>query len=244
MVGTLTHRERAIRAVLGLIAAIAAWQLEWPAASGTENIVLSWVAAFIAVAAIVTAIAGRAPLARIGLDRDGALAVFAARVFVGWEFAYAGSQKVFGAESSAWVGSNAGDAVTGYLNHAISAPMTSGPFPQVQGWYADLVSNQFLPRAEFFSYLVAFGELAAGIALIIGMFTRIAAMGALIMNLAFLLAGTAGVNPLMIVCDVAVAFAPAAVLYTLGVDRYMLPALHRWWDHSRFHAHPHAGVPA
>ncbi len=48
----------------------------------------------------------------------------------------------------------------------------------------------FIPNAQLMSYLVAYGELLVGIALIIGIFTRFSALMGAVMALAFLLAGS------------------------------------------------------
>ncbi len=45
----------------------------------------------------------------------------------------------------------------------------------VQEWYAIIVRDVFIPNAALFSYLMAFGELLVGIALILGIFTRFSA---------------------------------------------------------------------
>ena len=78
-----------------------------------------------------------------------------------------------------WVGSKAGAAVAGFLKGAIAkSALAEGfdpiktPHPAVNEWYATLARDVFLPNAALFSYLVAFGEVAIGAALILGIFTR------------------------------------------------------------------------
>ncbi len=55
----------------------------------------------------------------------------------------------------------------------------------MQSWYGQLVQDVFLPNATLFSYLVAFGKVLVGVALIIGLFTHFATLMGLLMNLAF-----------------------------------------------------------
>jgi len=55
-----------------------------------------------------------------------------------------------------------------------------------------------LPNATLFSYLIAYGELLVGLALIIGVVTRFAALMALVMTLFYLFAGSVSSNPQML----------------------------------------------
>lgn len=92
------------------------------------------------------------------------------RFYVGYEWFMAGWAKV---QSPAWVGDQAGTAIQGFLNGALSK--ASEAHPDVSGWYAWFVSSVAIPHAVLFSYLVAYGELAVGIGLVLGAFTGIAA---------------------------------------------------------------------
>jgi thiosulfate dehydrogenase (quinone) large subunit len=76
-----------------------------------------------------------------------------------------------------------------------------------------------LPNATLFSYLVTFGEIAIGIALILGLFTGIAAFFGGFMNASYLLAGTVSTNPLLFI------FATLAwrTAGYWGLDRWVLP---------------------
>ena len=61
-----------------------------------------------------------------------------------------------------------------------------------------------------------------GLALILGLVTHFAAGMGIVMNLAYLFAGTISKNPQMLVAEAAVAFAGIAAGY-YGVDRYLIP---------------------
>lgn len=152
----------------------------------------------------------------------------AARVWVGFQFLESGWEKV---QSSAWVGENAGAAVTGYLNGALAkAPggEAAGANPEVAGWYADLVRNVFLPNAALFGYLVAFGEVLVGIALILGLLTKFAAVMGLAMNFAFLFAGTSSSNVLMVLLMLPMVLVGGAAATYYAVDHFLMPAIDRW----------------
>ncbi len=115
------------------------------------------------------------------------------RLYVGWEWFMAGWQK-FGNPN--WVGSEAGTAVKGFLMGALKK--TSGEHPDVQSWYAWFINHIALPNATLFSYLVTYGEILVGVALIFGLFTVIASFFGAFMNMNYLLAGTVSTNPILL----------------------------------------------
>ncbi|MBC7460840.1 MAG: DoxX family protein [Thermoleophilia bacterium] len=88
-------------------------------------------------------------------------------------------------------------------------------------WFGDLASNVFLPNSEVMAYLIVFGEVAVGLGLIIGLFTRTAAFFGITMNLAFLLAGSTGggISPLMVIAGMFVLTGAVAAVRVLSVDR-------------------------
>jgi thiosulfate dehydrogenase [quinone] large subunit len=142
------------------------------------------------------------------------------RVALGVEWIRAGWEKI---GDPGWTASPTGGAVTGFLNGAI-AKSTTGEHPEVQGWFANLTDRVFLPNADILAYLVAYGELLVGIALIAGFFTRLTVLFGVTMNLAFLFAGTTSTNPQMLILGLGIAaFGTTAGLY--GVDRWILPWL-------------------
>lgn len=141
------------------------------------------------------------------------------RVYLGWLWLNAGWHKV---TNPAWVGENAGAAVTGFLNRAVS--LSTGDAPTVTGWYAWIVENVFLPAAPVFSYLVAFGELLVGAALIAGLLTGLVAFLGGLMNVSFMLAGTLSSNPIMFILATWLVLAWRTAGY-YGLDYWVLPLL-------------------
>ena len=153
-----------------------------------------------------------------------------ARLWLGYAWLTAGIEKVFGAGSAAWVGPKAGTAVAGFLKGAIAqsalAPgfdPSKTPHPAVQTWYANLAQNVFLPNATVFSYLVAYGELLVGIALIVGLFTHFVALMGVLMNLAYLFAGTTSTNPQLLVVGLTIALAGGVAVGYYGLDFFARP---------------------
>ncbi|MEO8287439.1 MAG: DoxX family protein [Chloroflexota bacterium] len=139
-----------------------------------------------------------------------------ARLFIGYEFITAGLEKI---ESGTWIG---GDAISGFLKGALGK--ASGDHPEVMGWYTDLVNNVFMPNATIFSTLVAIGEVAVGVALVLGIVTKFAAFWGAVMNFSFLAAGVSSSNPQMLVLEVAMIFGGAGVAF-YGVDKFLMPYL-------------------
>jgi thiosulfate dehydrogenase [quinone] large subunit len=145
------------------------------------------------------------------------------RVYLGWEWLQAGLGKI---GSPAWTGSDAGAALSGFVNGALSK--TTGEHPDVQGWYAWFLQNLVLPNAKVFGHLVAYGETLVGIALIIGLFTGIAAFFGSFMNMNYLLSGAVSVNPILLFLSLFIILAWRTAGWW-GLDRWVLPALGTPW---------------
>lgn len=141
------------------------------------------------------------------------------RVYLGWLWLSAGWGKV---TNPAWVGSNAGTAIRGYLQGALGR--SQGDAPTVTAWYGWMIEHIFLPIAPLMSYLVAFGELLVGVALILGFLTGAAAFFGGLMNVAFMFAGTLSSNPLMFILATWLVLAWRVAGY-YGLDRWVLPLL-------------------
>ena len=145
------------------------------------------------------------------------------RLYVGWEWLSAGWGKL---NNPAWTGSKAGTALTGFINGALQK--TGGAHPDVQSWYGWFLNNLVLPHAVFWSYLVAAGETLVGIALILGIFTGIAAFFGSFMNINYLLAGAVSTNPILFVISLFLVLAWKTAGWW-GLDRWVLPALGTPW---------------
>jgi thiosulfate dehydrogenase [quinone] large subunit len=145
------------------------------------------------------------------------------RVYIGWEWVAAGYEKV---TNPVWAGPQAGVALKGFLTGAIAK--TGGAHPDVSGWYGFFLKDFVLPNASVFSYFVAYGELLVGIALILGIFTGIAAFFGGLMNMNYLFAGTISANPLMFLIELLLILA-WRVAGWIGLDRVLLPFLGTPW---------------
>lgn len=141
------------------------------------------------------------------------------RIWLGWQWLSSGWGKV---NNPAWIGENAGAAITGYLNGALAR--AGGEAPSVTGWYAWMIENIFLPNGVFLSYMVSFGEVLVGIALILGFLTGLSAFMGGLMNATFLLAGTLSSNPVMFIVATWIVLAWRVAGYW-GLDYWVLPFL-------------------
>lgn len=146
------------------------------------------------------------------------------RLYVGWAWLEAGMHKI---TNAAWTGENAGAAITGFATNALTK--MEGAHPDVQAWYAWFLQNLVIPHAAFWSYLVAWGEVLVGIALIVGIFTGIAAFFGSFMNVNYLLAGTVSINPVLLLLAIPLVLAWKTAGWW-GLDRWVLPALGTPWS--------------
>ncbi len=160
-----------------------------------------------------------------------------ARIYLGYTWLHAGWEKVTGTgggtftwhwayTSESWIKSSAG--LKGFAGFALKG--ASGPHAAVNyGWYAAFLRWIERSGAGFMAPLIAVGEVLIGVALIIGLFTGIAAFFGAILTTSFGLAGVAGVNPLFLVVEILLVLAWRNAGY-LGLDRYVLPALGTPWQ--------------
>ena len=149
------------------------------------------------------------------------------RVYVGWEWLDAGWVKV---TSPVWTGKSAGTALHGFLQGALTK--ATGQHPDVQGWYASFINGFIIHHTVGFSYIVAYGELLVGVALILGILTGIAAFFGTFMNLNYLLAGTVSVNPILLLLQLFLILA-WRIAGWYGLDYFAFPILGAPWKNLK-----------
>jgi thiosulfate dehydrogenase [quinone] large subunit len=119
------------------------------------------------------------------------------RIWVGLQWFNAGLHKI---ESPAWV--QTGVALKGFWMGVVAIPAT-GSAPIHYAWYRAFLQMMLNAQAyTWFAKLVAFGEAAIGIAMILGIFTGFAALMGGFMNFNFMMAGSASVNPMFFALSV------------------------------------------
>lgn len=122
-----------------------------------------------------------------------------------------------------------GDPLRGYWERAVTIPEQGRP-PVSYDWYREYV-QLMLDRGwhTWFADVVAWGELLVGVGLIAGALVGIAAFFGALMNVSFMLAGTAPTNPVLVSLSIALILA-WRVAGLIGLDRWLLPALGAPWS--------------
>ena len=157
-------------------------------------------------------------------SRAASVIWLAVRLVLGYWWLNAGYQKIWGSEKAGfWFGGGAG--VKGFATNGVLGSAT-GKGGASYGWWAGFLHNFVVPNASWIAKVIALGELAIGIALIIGLFTGLAALGGLLLNVIYMFTGSAGVNPAYAVLEVPLVLAWRNAGY-LGLDRYALDGA--WW---------------
>lgn len=140
-----------------------------------------------------------------------------ARLYLGYEWAKAGWDKV---TDPGWM--KTGVALKGFTGFAANE-LTKGEHPAVAyGWYKAFLLWIADGSYVWIAKLVAIGELLIGVALILGLFTGMAAFLGGVLNFSFMFAGSAGVNPLFVLVGMGLILAWRVAGY-YGLDRYVLP---------------------
>jgi thiosulfate dehydrogenase [quinone] large subunit len=146
------------------------------------------------------------------------------RIFIGFEWVTAGWEKFTG---TGWV-NNGGASLLGFWNNAVKIPDTGRPAISFE-WYRGFLDWLISIHAEsWFAWIITFGEIAVGLGLLFGVLTGIAAFFGATMNMSFMLAGSASVNPILFAGEIGLILAWRVAGY-YGVDRYLLPMLGVPW---------------
>jgi thiosulfate dehydrogenase (quinone) large subunit len=111
-----------------------------------------------------------------------ALGWTAMRVWLGIMWLQAGTAKLWGAENPAFLHNN-GAGVNGFASHGVPA----------YSWWGSFMHSFVVPNSGWIAILVAVSEFAIGVALTLGLFTRIAALGSLALLFTYVMSGTASV---------------------------------------------------
>jgi len=145
------------------------------------------------------------------------------RLFIGFTWIEAGLSKMQG---TGWL--DGGTALKGFWTSAVAIP-AGGHAPITYDWYRAFLQTLLDNHAyTWFAWLIPFGELAVGLGLVFGVLTGFAAFFGALMNMSFLLAGSASVNPVMFTLAVGLILAWRVAGY-YGLDRYLLPRLGVPW---------------
>jgi thiosulfate dehydrogenase [quinone] large subunit len=152
------------------------------------------------------------------------------RLFVGFSFLDAGLHKLLPegkAMGAGWL--DGGASLLTYWERAVAIPDAPARPAITFEWYRDFLNVLINNDAQvWFGYLIVFGEIAIGLGLLFGALTGFAAFFGALMNMSFLLAGSASTNPVLFALGMGLILAWRVAGY-YGLDRYLLPALGVPW---------------
>jgi thiosulfate dehydrogenase [quinone] large subunit len=163
------------------------------------------------------------------------------RLFLGFAWLEAGLHKLAG---DGWI-NNGGTALAGFWKGAVAIP-ASGSGKITYDWYRDFISTLLNGGHEqWFAWVITFGEIAIGVGLLVGMLTGIAAFFGALMNMSFLLAGSASSNPVLFTLAIGLMLGWKVAGY-YGIDRHLLRLVGTPWRPGPIvggNTHP-VGAPA
>lgn len=147
------------------------------------------------------------------------------RLYVGYTWLESGWGKI---SNPGWT--QTGEALKAYWERAVTIPDAPARPAISFDWYrAFLQSLLDSGSYTWFSKVIVGSELLIGIALILGVFTGIAAFGGGFMNWNFMMAGSASINPVLFTLSIFLILAWKNAGW-LGLDRWLLPALGTPWQ--------------
>jgi len=149
-----------------------------------------------------------------------------ARIYLGYEWLQAGWHKVTDPD---WM---SGAGIAAYWQRAVALPEQGRP-PITYDWFRDFLQGLLDGgHQSWFGPFVAVGEVLVGVGLIVGALVGVAAFFGALMNMSFMLAGSASTNPIMFSLAILMILAWKVAGF-IGVDRFLLPLLGAPWSPGR-----------
>jgi thiosulfate dehydrogenase (quinone) large subunit len=147
----------------------------------------------------------------------------AIRLYVGAAWLEAGWGKITG---TGWV--DGGSALQGFWKSAV-AVNDKGTGKITYAWYRDLL--QYMLDHQWYTWmgkLIPIGELLVGLGVVLGGLVGIAAFFGALLNLSFMLAGSASTNPVLFSLAILLMMAWQVAGFW-GLDRFILPLIGAPW---------------
>lgn len=148
-----------------------------------------------------------------------------ARIYVGYAWLTSGIGKL---SNPAWT--QTGEALKGFWERAVAIPDAPARPLIAFDWYRGFLQSMIDAGAyTWFSKIIYIGEILIWVALILGLFTGIAAFFGGFMNWNFMMAGSASTNPVLFTLSILLVLAWKTAGWW-GLDRFLLPALGTPWQ--------------
>ena len=154
------------------------------------------------------------------------------RFYVGFQWLEAGYHKATG---TGWLNNN-GSALKGFWTKAVAVDPKTGTGAISYDWYRTFL--QYMLDHQWYTWfarVIVAGEFLVGIGLIVGGLVGIAAFCGALMNMSFMLAGSASTNPVLFILGMLLVLAWQVAGY-YGADRFILPLLGTPWHPGRLRA--------
>lgn len=146
------------------------------------------------------------------------------RLYIGYKWFDAATHKL---SDPGWV--QTGEALRSYWERAVMIPDAPARPAISFEWYRTFLQAMLDAQAyTWFAKIIAYGELIIGIALILGLFTGIAAFFGGFMNWNFMMAGSASTNPVLFTIAVLLVLGWKVSGY-VGLDYFALRYLGTPW---------------
>jgi thiosulfate dehydrogenase [quinone] large subunit len=150
------------------------------------------------------------------------------RIYVGWAWLEAGWHKVqdVGATTNYIID---GAGILAFWTRIAAIPAAPAKPVITYDWYRGFIQFLIDGHAQnVMGKVIAFGETAVGLGLILGAFVGVAAVAGAFMNLNFMLAGSSSTNPVMLLMGFLLVLAWKTAGY-IGLDRFLMPLLGTPW---------------
>ncbi len=152
------------------------------------------------------------------------------RLYLGYEWITSGLGKF---SNPAWT---SGEILKGFWTRAVAIPEAPARPLIAFDFYRSFIQSLLNAEAyTWFGRLVIWGEVLVGAALVLGLFTGLAAFFGGFMNWNFMMAGTASTNPVLFTLSILLILAWKIAGYW-GLDRFVLPALGTPWRPGKLFA--------
>lgn len=155
------------------------------------------------------------------------------RVWLGYQWILSGYSKL---TDTGWM--KGGEALKGFLSYSIKTALAAESHPPIAyKWYLALLQGLVDSGAyNWMAKLVAIGEFLVGVALILGLFTAVAAFFSGFMVWGYAMAGTAGVAPMFLLLSVLLV-AAWRIAGLWGLDRFRFEYIGTGWQPGKWFTH-------